>query len=82
MEDFQLQELARSMSDGMIQPGSEVVDLDGKVVGTVTEVADDSFVVKRGGLLGGTIRIRRDLVLESEEGHIELRVSGRDLAEA
>ena len=81
MDDPRMQEPTSSISAGTIQPGSEVVDLDGKVVGTVTEVGDDSFIVKSGGLLGGTMRIRRDLVLASEEGHIDLRVSRRDLGD-
>jgi preprotein translocase subunit YajC len=82
MNDFRMRGPMTAASDGAIQPGSEVVDIDGDVVGTVTQVDKDSFVVKRRGILGGTVRIRKDLVLESEEGHVDLRVSVGDVEQA
>ena len=82
MNDFRMPVPTTATADRAIQPGSEVVDLDGDMVGTVTRVDRDSFVVKRGGILGGTLRIPRDLVLESEEGHVDLGVSSRDLGQA
>lgn len=57
MNDFRMPVPTTATADRAIQPGSEVVDLDGDMVGTVTRVDRDSFVVKRGGILGGTLRI-------------------------
>ncbi len=82
MNDYRMRSPTTAIGDHAIQPGSEVVDVDGGVVGRVTVVDDDSFVVRRSGILGGTMRIRREHVLASDEGHIELRVSARELSEA
>ena len=78
--------LARVMDDldaiarTEIQPGWDVYDADGDLVGRVLEVSDMSLAVETTGLVEAIVGIGFDQVESAEDGRVELAVSGDEIA--
>ncbi len=68
--------------DTPIQSGWKVHASDGRELGTVTGTAGDTIQIKKEGLLGGTMSIRRDAVAEVETGRVELTMTKEELEAA
>ncbi|MFN8520039.1 MAG: hypothetical protein U0667_11765 [Chloroflexota bacterium] len=64
-----------------IQPGWRVHDREGVDLGAVTRLDDRSVWITRGRILRHEVEIPKALVLEAEEGHVELAVSMAELGE-
>ena len=62
-----------------IQPGWSVWASDGKELGTVVSLDQQTIVVKEGGLLGGKLNVPRTAVDEVETGRVELSMTEADL---
>lgn len=63
-----------------IQPGWDVYDADGDLVGRVLEVSDMSLAVETTGLVEAIVGIGFDQVESAEDGRVELAVSGDEIA--
>jgi hypothetical protein len=62
-----------------IQPGWMVWARDGKELGTVVSLDQQTIVVKQNGLLGGKLTVPRDAVEEVETGRVELSMTEADV---
>jgi hypothetical protein len=62
----------------MIQPGWSVFASDGQEIGTVIGVESDGIRIKKGGLLGGELRVPRTSVQEVETGRVELSITKKE----
>jgi hypothetical protein len=63
-----------------IQPGWDVYDADGDLVGRVREVSDMSFAVETTGLVEAIVGIGFDQVESADDGRVALAVSGDEIA--
>ena len=63
-----------------IQPGWDVYDADGELVGRVGEVSDMSFTVETSGLIEATAGVGFDQVESADDGRVVLAVSGDEIA--
>jgi hypothetical protein len=68
--------------DTPIQSGWKVHASDGRALGTVTGTDGDTIQIKKEGLMGGTISVRRDAVAEVETGRVELTMTQEELEAA
>jgi hypothetical protein len=68
--------------DTPVQSGWTVVAADGKELGTVIGTEGNAIQVKKGGLLGGTLTVPRDAVVEVETGRVELSMTKDELEAA
>jgi hypothetical protein len=65
-----------------IQSGWTVVASDGKELGTVIGTEGPVIQVKKSGLLGGTVAVPREAVVEMETGRVELSMTKEELEAA
>ena len=70
------------MDTQAIQSGWTVVASDGKELGTVIGTEGPLIQVKKTGLLGGTLSVPRDAVVEMETGRVELSMTKDELESA
>ena len=70
------------MDTDAIQSGWTVVASDGKELGTVVGTEGPMIQVKKSGLLGGTLSVPREAVVEMETGRVELSMTKDELEAA
>ncbi len=65
-----------------LQPGWDVYDVDGDLIGTVEEVGETSFTVLSAGPVSMTLAVAFDDIESADESRVDLNLTASELAES